>query len=253
MTMTRIFGHYIHSEMAFLFGIDFILSFLVIAFLLGNSNPLVLGTNSSIVSSAAALAFTACLISVAIGLYRPETCRGARLLLVNVTVAGTLALPIMFAINAAFGVGIGDAAVSPLNWVGRTLVGWVICLLLTRALFALAMRMNIFVHQLLVVAGQGGDAELLETGTRGFFRISTVLSSEEFARTPPEQLSGYGIWGIVVASSAYAKIAPEDLLRCQSRGIRLFRDVEFREQQLGRVDLERLPPDWLVFAGGFST
>ncbi|WP_276968345.1 exopolysaccharide biosynthesis polyprenyl glycosylphosphotransferase, partial [Metallibacterium scheffleri] len=53
-----------------------------------------------------------------------------------------------------------------------------------------------------------------------------------------------------ITREARAVMPTEQLLLCKSAGIRIFSDVEFRERQFRRVDLDRLCPEWLVFAEG---
>jgi sugar transferase (PEP-CTERM system associated) len=252
--MTKIFGHYIPVEMVVLWAVELILCFFFICFLLGTDPHLsTLGIHSPTVSRAAMLALTICLTSVAIGLYRPEACQQTGLFLLNLAVAGMLALPIIVALSATLGPRFGDAAAERLGWVAKVLVAWMLCLVVTRAIFALAVRLHLFERRILVVAaGEDGARQAVEARKGGFFQLSGMISAGEFTAILPEQLLRQRIWGIVVASSARGAIAPDDLLRCKCRGIRLFRDVDFHEQQLGRVDLERLSPDWLAFADGFS-
>jgi len=41
-------------------------------------------------------------------------------------------------------------------------------------------------------------------------------------------------------------------MRGKSAGLHVFSDVEFREQQLRRIDLDHLAPDWMLFAPGLT-
>jgi sugar transferase (PEP-CTERM system associated) len=252
--MTKIFGHYISVEMAVLWAVELVLSFFLICILLAAGPDLsTLGIHRQEVSPAALLALTICLTAGAIGLYRPEACRRVRLFLVNLAVAGMLALPLVIALSAAFGPPLGVAAAERWRWVAKVLVAWLLCLLVTRAIFALAMWLRLFERRILVLAaGADGASPAVAAREGGFFRLAGTISPGEFAATTPEQLLRHRIWGIVVAGSARGTIAAADLLRYKCRGIRLFRDADFHEQQLGRVDLARLPADWFAFADGFS-
>jgi len=252
--MTRIFGHYISVEMVVLWAVELVLCFFLICLLLAADPHLsTFGIHPENLSQAAIIALTICLTSGAIGLYRPEACQPTRQFLLNMALAGALALPVIIAVGAALGASAGDTVAERLSWVSKVLAGWMLCLLVTRAIFGLATRLQLFERRMLVVAaGEDGARQAVEARKGGFFRLAGIISADEFAATAPEQLLRHRIWGIVVASSARGVIAPDDLLRCKCRGIRLFRDVDFHEQQLGRVDLERLPADWLAFADGFS-
>ena len=41
-------------------------------------------------------------------------------------------------------------------------------------------------------------------------------------------------------------------MRGKAAGLHVFSDVEFREQQLRRIDIDRLAPDWMLFAPGLT-
>jgi sugar transferase (PEP-CTERM system associated) len=59
------------------------------------------------------------------------------------------------------------------------------------------------------------------------------------------------VWGIVVAAEAGEAIPSGMLLDGKRRGVRVLDDVRFWEQHFGRIDLDHLGPDRLLFADGF--
>jgi sugar transferase (PEP-CTERM system associated) len=64
-----------------------------------------------------------------------------------------------------------------------------------------------------------------------------------------------GIWGIVVARDpADTPTVPVNaLLDCKLRGVPVFDEAGFCEQHLGRIDLDGVHADWLLFADGFAS
>jgi sugar transferase (PEP-CTERM system associated) len=58
---------------------------------------------------------------------------------------------------------------------------------------------------------------------------------------------------VVVACEEPLTLPAEALLTYRTRGIRVMDDVEFREQQLGRIDIDHITPARLAFADGFRT
>jgi exopolysaccharide biosynthesis polyprenyl glycosylphosphotransferase len=60
------------------------------------------------------------------------------------------------------------------------------------------------------------------------------------------------IWAVVVASQPDPSTA-EQLLDCKLRGIRIFSAAAFHEKHLGRIDLDALTVNDLMFSEGFAT
>ncbi len=125
----------------------------------------------------------------------------------------------------------------------------------TRLAFSLAMRLNLFARRVLII-GATLDAQHTETAIRalrpGFFTVAGVLPPDAGARLSPASLKRRRVWGVVVTSKARGAVPQDELLRCKYAGIQIFSDVEFREQQLRRIDLEHLEADWMLFAAGLA-
>jgi sugar transferase (PEP-CTERM system associated) len=254
--MTRIFGHCISIEMLWLWLVETVLFFSVFYVLLAAGTDLHLGSHllgSQIALPAMVLAITIGLTSVAIGLYRPEICFQVRQLAVNTTVAGVLAFPAILAVGGMFGYSVRYLVTDHILKLLGILLAWIVCLVVTRVLFYLAVRANLFARRILVV-GSGNRAvrlgEVIAAKRGPFFEVAAVMASD--APLAPEWLRQNKIWGIVVAKEARTSVLGADLLRCKCHGIRVFNDGEFNEQQSQRVDIENLAPDWLAFAETFS-
>lgn len=57
---------------------------------------------------------------------------------------------------------------------------------------------------------------------------------------------------VVVAVKDTSKIPVQALIDCKSQGIRVSDYLSFVERELGRIDLDELDPNWLIFSGGFQ-
>lgn len=60
------------------------------------------------------------------------------------------------------------------------------------------------------------------------------------------------IWGIVIAEDEPARYAHDTLLDNKLRGIPVFSDLSFQEHHLGRIELDAIDANWLLFADGFQ-
>lgn len=256
--MVRVFGHYVSSELVLLWLVELALCFLAFSILLsvtaaatGHVAPIHSAQTTGV---AALLALTISLASVAGGLYRPETCCAARALVVNTAVAGVFAFPAVLAISTIGGLRIGRLASHDGQALLEILLAWTFCLVLTRAAFRFAMQLDLFERRLLVV-GSGPAAlrlrEVIAAAAGPFFSLVEIVP-EERGLPSPERIRELNIWAIVVIAAARSSIAVQGLLRCKTAGIRVFNDVEFREHQLQRVDIDHIGRDWLAFAEGFS-
>lgn len=251
--MMRIFGHVVAPEMILLWMLDFLLCWgLVTVLLLPPGNA---AADLASLSHAAVLAAAAGVTAAAIGLHRPEICLETRRLLANTVVAGLLTLPVVLAVGVVAGIDthrlLGADRLHPL----RFLLTWVLVLIATRIAFNLAMRLNLFARRIVVV---GRPADALHTGAamrdlrRGFFVVAGTLPPDAGRALAPALLKRQRIWGVVVAAQARGVVPKDELLACRQAGIRIYNDVEFREQQLRRIDLEHLEPDWMLFAPGLA-
>jgi sugar transferase (PEP-CTERM system associated) len=264
--MTRLLGHFVSAEMAVLVLCEFALSFLVIYVMLGilSGTPLIVSATGVVpapaipvsANLAAMLALTVASTAAAIGLYRAEICAERRRLLANAAVAGILALPAVLAVSGSFSVGLSPRKVV---LFAKVLLVWLGCVLTLRTLFNQIMRERWFVRRILLL-GSPGYIELLQKLTQpGQSRLfEPVILSASACSAPAESLvrtlRRQRIWGIVIARrhSGTADLPLDTLLDCKLRGIPVFDDASFSERHLGRIDLDSLRPDRLLFCDGFA-
>ena len=261
--MTRLLTQFVPVEMAVLVLCELALSFLVIYVMLGifGGAPFIIAAAGSapIVGAnlAAVLALTVACTAAAIGLYRPEICGERRRWLVSAALAGVLALPAVLAVSGSFHIGLSRYAVM---LFAKVLMVWLGCIVATRTLFNQIMRDRWFVRRILLLGSprhisllqklaKAGRGRLFEPVVLPRHKLAGAI--EPFTRTA---LRRQNIWGIVVARGPgeIAEIPFEALLDCKLRGIPVFDDASFSEQHLGRIDLDSLGPDRLLFGDGFA-
>jgi sugar transferase (PEP-CTERM system associated) len=267
--MTRVLGRLMSLEMAALGLCELALSFLVIYGMLQMPDvfpTLVEASNVAaahakshdIANLAAVLALTIVLTAAALGLYRPEICAERRRLLLNAGAAGLLAFPAVLIVSGCFNVGWSRHSVLLLTKVQLV---WLICILASRVIFNRVMRERWFVRRILVVGPPNCTARLRQfaTGGRASLFEAVIPGREADAESGEDPLSlaalrRQRIRGVVVAGSAadQASLPVRTLLDCKLRGLPVFDEASFFEQHLGRIDLDSIRPDWLLFAEGFT-
>ena len=150
--MTRSIAHHISFEMFLLWLLEFILAFLVFYVLLlpGEASGAA-GLDLSTTKNAALLGLTVGLISIAIGLYRPEICLRTRALLVNSVVAGVIGFPVVLLVSVLTHIDpsllLGHDAI----WPMKMLLSWVLLLFGTRLLLRVAVRSGLLTRNILLV------------------------------------------------------------------------------------------------------
>jgi sugar transferase (PEP-CTERM system associated) len=265
--MTRVLGRFVSFEMAVLGLCELALSFLVIYAMLEAPGVLTVlayaphmdGSHSVAldgVNLAAILALTVVVTAAAIGLYRPEICVERRRLLINTGVAGILAFPAVLLVSGTYHIGLSAHTVL---WLAKVLVVWLACILASRLIFNHVMRDRWFVRRILVLGSGARALHMRQLAAFGRGRLfEAVLATPDDAADPaaaaslsPEALRRQRIWGIVIADDA-AALPTRNLLDCKLRGIPVFDDAGFCEQHLGRIDLDSIRADWLLYADGFT-
>jgi sugar transferase (PEP-CTERM system associated) len=258
--MARSFGRYLSLEMVLLCLAELFLSFLIIYAMLVSA-PVselppagpgwFLSVRSETANLAAVLAFTIGATSVAIGLYRPELCLERRRLVFYAALAGVVAFPAILLVSQTLQIQLSHYY---LLWTLKVLLAWLGCLVISRWVFAIAVRHRLFVRSVVVV-GHGARAERLAAmldGQRGrLFELAGVFDPK---RTDglPTTFRNRKIWSVVVAADELDPVSLDRLLPCKLAGLRVFEDVIFWERHLGRIDLANTDRNWILYAGGFS-
>lgn len=270
--MTRVLGRLMSLEMAVLGLCELALSFLVIYGMLAMPGVLPALAEASGVGAAhaaslgtanlaAMLALTIVCTAAAIGLYRPEICIERRRLLINAGVAGILAFPAVLVVSGSFHIGLSRHAVLLLT---KVLVVWLVCILASRLIFNRIMRERWFIRRILVLGPAPRIARLRQLATVGRGRLFEPVVAARDAGAgavdqplSPATLRRQRIWGIIVAGDFSdpdpASMPVRSLLDCKLHGVPVLDEAAFCEQHLGRIDLDSIRADWLLFADGFAS
>ncbi len=257
--MARSVGRYVSLEMVLLCLGELLLSFVVVYAMLTTATAPELPAPASTsffavrpdtANLAAMLAFTMVGTSGTIGLYRPELFLRRRRFLLYAGVAVVLAYPAVILVSQVLRIRISGYY---LLWTLKVLLAWAGCLLLSRWIFAVAVRHRIFVRNVAVVGHGERAARLAEIllGQRGrLFELAGVFEPRQIEQLPD---TGEKVWALVVAADPGETLPTERLLALKLAGVEVFDDVTFWERHLGRMDLANTHPNWLVFAGGVAS
>ena len=288
----QMFGRYISREMACLWLIECALVFGVfyaLAWFATVPETLLSPNSRGAINLAAALTLTTGVSAIVIGLYRLEVCLDRRSLLRSLLLAGFLAFPVLLVVSQKYDIHLTE---NYLLWLAKGLIAWALCISATRWAFSITMRQSVFMRRLWVVGAASHVADtsnVIEARRGGMFKVVPACEAATFldllppagdrnddlppnsaavAETMAENLRANGVWGIVVAGGEAPQAAghgrrndiaqepaldPELLLDLKLRGIRVFDDLGFWEQYLGRINLDRVNTRWLMFADGFAS
>jgi len=202
----------------------------------------------SLDSAAAAALISACcvLISGACGLYQPDHFVGIRALVI-----GTIAAGLMLSLAVvAFGTIYQPASVGVRQYVITIALLFAAAVVTTRLAFGAALRRGLLKRRLMIVRNSEDaalDAASLDRSVQlGGFEIVRTMTAADLRSIveQPAKLRTERIWAVI--GTAPATIPDDDRRALVDAGVRVFSEVDFIEEQLSRVDIARLPSDWLV-------
>ena len=257
--MTRLLGRHLVPEMAVLGMCDLALAFVLVSLTLSMPSPFALPANTlpgADMSLAALLAGSITLSAAVIGIYRPEVSLRGRRLLPGLALAVLAAYPLLLLVCAFSGLVLSRPTIL---WLAQLLTAWVLCVLANRAVVSRVMPDRWLVRRILVVGAAARAArlrELARVSRKSFEIVGTTLDeASHLAGTPlcAQTLRTQKIWGVIVAGDEMCAepASASGLLDCKLRGVPVFDEAGFCEQQLGRIDLDSLSPERLLFADGF--
>jgi len=280
--MARALVRLLPFEMAMLGLFEFAFLFTLIFMMLTAGGPALLLDSDDLrrdcLVLAAMLAVTIAGTAATIGLYRPEVCLDRRRFMLSGTISALLAFPAILLVSGAYRMTLSEEHVV---WLARLLAIWLPFVLLVRfALSAVAARMPV-ARRVLVIGG-GSRATLLrrrlamkrhglfeplvyvpDTGLAAFAgpglpgRSATGRGREDTERgmagvLSPRFVRDQRIWGIVIAEDAPEPDTHFALLDNKLRGVPVFSDLSFQEHHLGRIELDAIDANWLLFSDGFQ-
>ncbi len=216
------------------------------------------------------LAVTIAGTAATIGLYRPEVCLDRRRFLLSGTIAALLAFPAILLVGGAYRMTLSGEHIV---WLARLLAIWLPFVLLVRfVLSAIAARMPV-TRRVLIVGTGTRAAQLrrrLAAKRHGLFHPMAAAADEQVfddgdadalrERLDLDRAGGLSarlvrdrrVWGIVIAEDEPAPHTHAALLDNKLRGVPVYSDLSFQERHLGRIELEAIDANWLLFADGFQ-
>ena len=264
-------------EMAVLGLFELMLSFGLIFFMLIAGGPATLleSTNPSRdgLVLAGMLAVTIAGIAATIGLYRPEVCLHRRRFTLTCAIVALFAFPAILLVSRAWQLTLSGHHVM---WFAWLMVVWLLFMMLFRyGVSAVALRVPVARRVLIVGTGPraarlrrrlaaerhwlfepvapGAVSGAIFPGTPFPVDVSSVPAAE-----PPTPVSrpvscrvSRRVWGIVIAGDAPAGESHAALLDKKLRGVPVYSDVSFQEHHLGRIELDGVDDNWLLFCDGF--
>ena len=245
--MIRFFGHHVPLEMLCLWLLEVgVLSGLIYALMLADVPPTgVVPWNAWILNSSVVLAVTIGATAFAIGLYRPEVFLKTRRLLLNTAMAGILALPVVWVVSSALGIDVGGLLGYDALWPLKICVAWIALLFATRVLFRIAISRDLLVRRVLVAGpadAAAGTTAAIRAHRKGFIEVASPKLAQE--RLDYAALRRAGIKDVVVAAADDAVPVDGERSVARKAGVRLHGELEFWENQLRRINIDRIGPDW---------
>ena len=264
-------------EMAVLGLFELTLSFVLIFVMLSAGGPPALLESTALTRDclvlAAILTVTIAGIAATIGLYRPEVCLHRGRFMLTGTVAALFAFPAILLISRAWHLTLSGNHVMWLAWLTAV---WLLVMLLFRyAVSVVALRVPLTRRVLIVGTGPRADdlrwrlaaerhwlfepiapdaapAEVLFVSAP---RLGSVSAPRSDSVSAPRSGAHAGrqrrIWGVVIAGGQPEGAIQTTLLDQKLRGVPVYNDVSFQEQHLGRIALEGVDANWLLFSDGF--
>jgi sugar transferase (PEP-CTERM system associated) len=253
--VTRILAQVMPLEMALLGLVELLLSYLLIHAMLSTPDVLDLfrvappNLSRDCTILAAMLSLTIGGTAATIGLYRPEVCLDRKLLLLSATVAGLVAFPAVLLVSGGLHVRLGPQQVF---WMAKVLAIWLSGTLAIRIAFSRVIRHNRFSRRVLIIGtGEGTERIVAMLRARRGRRFETVLTNADRPVLSAGDLQAQRIWGVVTVDRS-TSLPGTVLLDSKLRGIRVFDETTFHEQQLGRINLDTITADWMLLANGFT-
>ena len=266
--MLRVFGHYLPIPPLLLAITETVVLTIALSVAIGPGLSSPSGVGGTRVSFACLLSFAVIVAMLGAGLYSADAFVDRRVTLVRVVISLALAAPIVFIIGTLFDLLSDTEGRLGSNWPLKAGVAWLVCIGVTRTLFAHFSNLEIFKLRVLVV-GSGARAFEIERLAKTspqvrFVPIAFVragndqcrVRSLEFSTVPDEQAlekfaRDLGAQEIVIAADDNRGLPIQQLLRCKLSGVKVIDYLRFFERETGRVDIDALQPSWFIFSDGF--
>ncbi len=239
--MTRTLAQQVPVEVALLGLFELLLSFLLIyaALLTPVGAGILAGAffgNGTVV--AAIMTVTMVSIAAVFGLYRPRVCLEADHLVRYLTTAGVCAFPVLLLVAGSLSLGF-----TPREALGvaSILIVWLITIFLSRAAFRQIAGKQWLTRRVLVLGDADRAARLVARLRIGPGRPFDARLVAAGAPVPTlDSLRELRIWAVIEARERPAAPQGPSAAELERKGIRMFDEARFSEQQFGRLELDLL-------------
>lgn len=272
--MLRIFGHFVPVS-AVALGIFEILLMSLALYLL--TAPFEAGhfwqIHVSIVPAqfSVGLSILATISMIAVGLYNYDVFLDARVMIIKILLALTLAAPVAALAALVLKHNPPASRVDRYSvWFLKTTFVWMSCVLATRMIFLRFSDTNIF-RRRIVVLGTGARAARIadivqRNANRYFVPTAFVHACGDVVQVPGATLDldtvqdAYALAKcarstraseVVVATDDRRGMPAGQLLHCKIAGVNVVDYLTFWERENGKVDIDALQPSWLIYSDGF--
>jgi exopolysaccharide biosynthesis polyprenyl glycosylphosphotransferase len=248
--MTKLFGHSVRSELLCLYLAEFLVCFstiyIVLTFGAGYAQPL---PHVTALTVAAILALCSGLVTGASGLYQPSAWRRAGRFF-GATLFAALLLLLIAQASLLLLAPLPDAQ-PPFSEASLVLLALLSAILLTHLAFAAIARSGALKRRVVVLRGADGSLAVeREFSARApsfdIFEVALVAGQDDALHPDltPAQLRAMRVRAVIAADPA--QVPATTRAGFVRAGVKLVSEAEFCEQRLSRVDLARLPSNWLA-------
>jgi exopolysaccharide biosynthesis polyprenyl glycosylphosphotransferase len=251
--MPRAVAHYPPREMAILGLVELTLSFAAIHIVIqaaGTSVPLPAVAeilSSGGIALAAILTFIIGGVALTIGLYRPEVCLDGKRLLMAGGLAAIITVTVLLFTDGRLHSGLrGGNALR----AAEAIAAWLAAMALIRRTYGFVIGHSAMTRRILLLGdpAQVGALNVHLRSRRGRLFDPIVDQGETLSWPSLRQQS---IWLVVLASEPEGMVV-ETLLDGKFRGLRIASAAAFRENYLGRIDLDVLTANDLLLGQDFA-
>lgn len=200
---------------------------------------------------------------LAMGLYHPRQRLRIEGIVAREFVAMFVAVFLLLCVDVVF-----EVDIPAMTWAGATALS-ILLIAFVRLGFERVIDQEAFRRRVLVLGAGERASSLLKlrrkSDQRGFRLVAFIPAKgdrhviddprvAEGVASLPDYAREQSISEIVVAMDDRRQSFPVvDLLECRFAGIEIINIVEFLERETGRVKIDLVTPDWMIYSGGFTS
>ena len=261
----RVFRHFVPVSIICLAISDLLLVFLAFQLIFYDDRSSSLRFADALSSPSLKLAVLIGIGAAVSGLYDTRSFLTYRSMAMQILLSLVFTIVILAAGSLAF---VDWAA--PLDWfweLQKATFTWLVCILLTRAVFVTIADLDAFKRRIMVL-GKGElaerigalaadrksrfvpvlflDEKTLPRATEDDYRLDTLSMTSVHRHARELQVSE-----IVLATEDRRGLPLDDLMLCRRAGIKITQYVDFIERETNSIDVNAVQPGWFLFSDGF--